>query len=128
MPRISYLDLDKSGTPDVNNDISLITNEDAVSASVKNVLEINPKNRIYKQRAFGSTMEKFLFEPIDNATALQIMDHIEVSIANNEPRARNVVIEITPDEDNNAYNIRVTFNTDESERIIVLEKTLERVR
>lgn len=126
--RISYIDLDKSGIPDVNNDISLITNEDAVLASVQNILEINPRNRIYKQRSFGSTLERFLFEPIDNGTALQIMDHIESTIANNEPRAQGVVIEIVPDEDANAYDIRIEFNISESERILVLEKTLERVR
>ncbi len=71
---------------------------------------------------------KFLFEPIDMTTSIRMMDTIENAIAKFEPRARDVVVEITPLEDQNTFKIDITARMDESNRDIVLDTTLEKIR
>lgn len=126
--RVLYFDLDKSGVPASDGDVIAPLNEDAVSASLLNILETEPNSRVYKQRTFGAGLEQYLFEPIDITTAQRILETIETSISQFEPRARKVVVTVTPLVDENTFIIEITANIDESTREIELDTTLEKLR
>ena len=125
--RTIYFDLDKSGTPE-NGDVSLLTNKDAVSASILNIISTEPKERPYKQRDFGARLRRFLFEPVDRVTAIDMLEEIETAINRWESRAKNLNVEITPLEDEQTFKIKINATTDESNKPIEVETTLERIR
>jgi predicted component of type VI protein secretion system len=54
--------------------------------------------------------------------------HIQQLIRNYEPRIRPLEIRVTPDEDNNAMNVRIVFSTNLSQENQEVELTLYRVR
>lgn len=124
----NYLDLAKDKSKTSTNDVATKLNEDAVLESIRNILDIQPRSRVYKQRRFGANLDLFLFDPIDNETALRMLEQIEQAIGENEPRANNLIVEITPLFDENTFRIRVSFFIDESDRELVLEDTLKRIR
>lgn len=124
--RIVYFDIDKSGS--VDNDIDVAYNEDAVKESVINLLLTEPKTMIYSNRSMGCALQQFLFEPIDVSTALNILEEVELSINKFEPRAKNLQVVVEMLEDENTFNINVTFNVDQAEREVVIDELLYRLR
>lgn len=126
--RIIQFDLAKDGTVTSTKDIAVLTNEAAVTEAIENILETERRTRVYRQRGFGSDLNRFLFDPIDNTTALRLLDAVEIGISRNEPRARNVVVEITPRPDENSFQIDVEYSVDESNRRLSLTKILKKLR
>lgn len=126
--RIIYFDLSKDGTKTSTNDVELKSNESAVLESVENIILTEPKTKIYKGREFGCGLSQFLFDPIDNSTALRIFDRIELSLEKYETRMKDLYIEVIPLIDENTFKINISFKMDESERELKLETTLEKLR
>ena len=126
--KVLYFDIAKDGTKTVLNDVDFLDNELAVVESVTNILITEPKSKVYNNRGFGAHLDQFLFEPIDVLTANSILDELENDIEDNEPRAKDVEIEITPKEDENTFIIDIRFYIDQSDRQIQLLTTLEKVR
>lgn len=126
--KVLYFDLAKDGTKTSALDIDFLENELSVVESITNILITEPQSKIYNNREFGAALDQFLFEPIDILTAEDILNVLQFSIAENEPRARELEIEITPNEDANTFMIDVKFYIDQSDRQIELETTLEKVR
>jgi len=128
MTRQIYFDFSRDGTKTSSNDVAIQENEWAVVESVSNILINEPNTLLYKKRNIGARLQRFLFEPIDNLTAFDILEEVDIAISLYEPRAKNVEVIVTPREDLNTFEIQVTCTIDESDRSLVIEETLEKLR
>lgn len=121
----SDLDLTFNRTP-VKNDIAISYDDQAVIRSVRNLLLTNFYERPF-QPNIGSNINKLLFEPVNNLTSGNLKEDILNVITNYETRVSIDEIVVTPNEDENAYNILLQFyignNTSPTTVNLVLERS-----
>lgn len=121
----SDLDLTFNRTP-VKNDVALSYDDQAVIRSVRNLLLTNFYERPF-QPNLGSNINKLLFEPVNNLTSGNLKEDIRNVITNYETRVGIDEIVVTPNEDENAYNITLQFyignNTSPTTINLVLERS-----
>lgn len=93
----------------VTNDIAVITNEDAIKNSVKNLIRTNIGERFFNS-LLGSNVEGSLFELATDDLVDPLDEEIRNVINNFEPRVtlRQVVIEPIPDR--NQLNITIVYD------------------
>lgn len=93
----------------VTNDIAVITNEDAIKNSVKNLIRTNVGERFFNS-LLGSNVEGSLFELSTDDLVDPLDEEIRNVINNFEPRVtlRQVVIEPIPDR--NQLNITIVYD------------------
>ena len=124
-----YSDLDLFfGKKTSDNDISKITDVEAVKRSIRNLVQLNTYEKPFHPEIAGGVRE-MLFEPMSPLVAQTIARKVEDVINNFEPRARLVSVRTLPDLDRNAYEISVEFyviNT--PTEIVDLSIMLERLR
>ena len=104
-----YKDLNLNFTTNpVTNDVTTVTDVNAVKRSVRNLLLTNHYDRPFHPE-IGSKVKALLFENFGPITANQLTRTIEEMIANFEPRARVESVECFPLPDTNTYDIRIYF-------------------
>jgi phage baseplate assembly protein W len=103
----SDIDLTFKRTP-VTGDVAMRYNEQAVIASVRNLLLTNFYERPFQPNV-GSNLTGLLFEPATTITASILSDEIKNVISNYEPRAILNSIEVTLATDQNAFNVSMSF-------------------
>jgi len=128
--RLVYFDLPRDGTASTSDttDIGLRTNEEAVRESVMNIISTEPNTLIYGRRELGCPLEQYLFELIDIKTAVNILEDVTLAITKFETRAKNLFVEVIPMEDENTFEINISFSVDQSDREIVIQELLYRLR
>jgi len=72
-------------TNPLNYDLIALKNETAISRSVRNLIFTANGERLFNQN-IGSRVSRFLFENLDDTTAIALRDEIEYTIVNFEPR------------------------------------------
>ena len=92
----------------LNDDLITLKNEAAIARSLRNIIFTSPGEKFFNPD-FGSNISKVLFENIDEISAIQIKEEIELSIKNFEPRVRLQVVEINPDYDNNQFDVTINY-------------------
>ena len=92
----------------LNNDLIAIKNQNAIARSVRNIVLTAPGEKFFDQD-FGSRVSELLFEVMDEFTARAIRDEIESSIRNYEPRVDLTNVEVSPNYDNNEFNVTITY-------------------
>lgn len=123
-----YSDFDNSFLPHpFTGQITRRKNVDSVKMALRNLILTNKYERL-RNPEFGGNVRRFLFETFSATTASEIEQHIKYLIRNYEPRIRPLEIKVTPDEDNNAMNIRIIFSTNLAQENQEVELTLYRVR
>ncbi len=125
--RIIYFDFEKV-LSNSDTDVKLLYNANAVRAWIINIITTEPYTRIYKNREYGCNLKRFLFEPVDTHTAVDILEEVERSIDKFCPLAKNVVVEITPMIEEQTFQIDVACEVDQSETPINVSKTLQQLR
>ena len=106
----SFKDISLSFEPHpVTKDLTILTNERAISRSIRNIVETIPTER-YFDPDFGSDVRSSLFENIDFGIIGVVESQILESIANYEPRVDNVQVEVLPEYDNNALEVTVIYD------------------
>ena len=106
----SYKDISLSFEPHpVTKDLGVIKNANAIVRSVRNIVETIPTERPFNS-VLGSNVRDSLFDFVDFGTASDIQDQIIVAIENFEPRVDNVVVEVEPSPDENAFEVTVIFD------------------
>ena len=106
----SFKDISLSFKPHpITNDLKVIKNENAISRSVRNIVQTIPTERFFNS-LFGSDVYKSLFDFVDFGTASNIKGQIEISLHNFESRIENVVVEVDPQPDNNTFNCTVIYD------------------
>lgn len=108
-------------------DMAIAEDELAVLLSIQNILLTERNSRIYNQRDFGCSLHQFLFEPIDEITAVAIFDEVEFALTQ-ETRIEGLELEIIPSADENTFKIIIEFKIIESERAFIFQTTLEIIR
>ena len=124
-----YSDLDLFfGKKTSDNDISKVTDIEAVKRSIRNLVQLNVYDKPFHPEISGGVRE-MLFELMTPVTSAIIARQIEDVINNFEPRARLVSVRALPDLDRNAYEVQVAFyvvNT--PTELVDLTIMLERLR
>ena len=104
-----YKDLNLNfSTNPVTQDVTTVTDVNAVKRSVRNLLLTNHYDRPFHPE-IGSNVQALLFENFGPITGNQLTRTIEEMIANFEPRARVESVECFPLPDTNTYEIRIYF-------------------
>ena len=104
-----YSDLDLFfGRKTSNNDISKITDVQAVKRSVRNLVLLNTYEKPFHPE-ISSGVRGMLFENMTPITANILARKFEDVINNFEPRARLISVTAIPDLDRNAYEVAVQF-------------------
>ena len=104
-----YKDLNLNfSTNPVTQDVTNVTDVNAVKRSVRNLLLTNHYDRPFHPE-IGSNIQALLFENFGPITGNQLTRTIEELIANFEPRARVESVECFPLPDTNTYDIRIYF-------------------
>lgn len=110
-----------------SKDLSMVTNEEAVKRSIKNLILTDRYERPF-QPDLGGSVKAMLFENFDRLTSSQVRNQLEATIHNHEPRAKVLDIKVTPSFDENGINITLTFVVTGSSRPVTLNALLERRR
>ena len=99
----AYIDVSLAFTPSpVTGDITILTNERAINNSLKNIIMTLPSEVAFF-RDFGSTTNLYLFDMIDESSAVPLKQEIERALLFNEPR---ITFEpVSPEEDISASYI-----------------------
>ena len=92
----------------INYDLIALKNETAIARSIRNLVLTYPGERFFNEN-LGSKVSRSLFENIDDISASVIKDEIENTIRNYEPRVNLIGTDVSPDYDNNNFNVTVKY-------------------
>ena len=124
-----YADLDLFfGKKTSNNDVSEVTDVQAVKRSIRNLVLLNIYEKPFHPE-ISSGVGDMLFELMTPVTAAILARKIQDVIENFEPRARLVGVRSIPDYDRNSYSVSIEFyvvNT--PTELVELTIFLERLR
>ena len=93
----------------LNSDLIGLKNENAIARSVRNIVFTLPGEKFFDEN-FGSRISATLFENIDDISAGLINDEIRQSINRYEPRVELTDVEVSPDFDNNQFDVLIVYN------------------
>lgn len=125
---IVYRDIPLSFTPHpVTGNIAMLTNEEAVKQSVKNIVLTNYYERPYK-KSFGGNVTRQLFENMDSFTEFNLSKSIRTALENYEPRATIIDIKINPNYDSNTLTASIKFSVKSLDEPLTVNVILQRVR
>ncbi len=124
-----YKDLNLNfSTNPITQDVTTVTDVNAVKRSVRNLLLTNHYDRPFHPE-IGSNIQALLFENFGPITGNQLTRTIEEMIANFEPRARVENVECYPVPDTNTYDVRIYFYVENlPAELIEFQTLLEAVR
>jgi len=94
--------------PVVSNDLYVNNDIEAIKNSLRNIFNTRKGQKILNPE-FGSSLEQFLFEPINAFYAKAIADTISDNITQFEPRVEVLKIQITPQPDENQYYVILIY-------------------
>lgn len=120
------LDLDFFKHP-TTKDVMMRSGEDAIKRSVRNLIFTNFYERPFRHN-IGSNVNRLLFDNVNSLTAIFIKDAIEETIRNFEPRVRLIDATVSPDIDNNGFNVTLRYVILNRELPITTGLFLERIR
>ena len=93
----------------LNSDLIGLKNENAIARSVRNIVFTLPGEKFFDEN-FGSRISATLFENIDDISAGLINDEIRQSINRYEPRVELIDVEVSPDFDNNSFDVLIVYH------------------
>jgi phage baseplate assembly protein W len=111
----------------VKKDVVLLTNENSILRSIKNIILTNPGERFFSPN-FGGGINRLLFEDISNVTEYRIRNKIIECIENYEPRANIIEVYVTTTQDEHTYSITIIFSIINREEPITATFLLNRIR
>ena len=106
----AFKDISLSFTPHpVTKDLPILKNENAIKASVRNLVQTIPTERFFNP-VLGSEVRDSLFEFVDFGTSSVIEEQILTTLNNFEPRIDNVSVDVFPKPNLNEFEVTVSFN------------------
>jgi hypothetical protein len=106
----SFKDISLSFEPHpVTKDIGVLTNQNAIIRSIRNLIETIPSERFFNVN-IGSGIRSSLFDFVDYASSSTIESQIKTTISNFEPRVNNVKVDVIPSPDTNTFNVTISFD------------------
>jgi len=105
----AFKDISLSFTPHpVTKDLPVLTNERAITRSVRNLVETIPTERFFNS-ILGTNIRDSLFENFERSTVMVIEDQVRNTIRNFEPRVGEIGVEVDALMDNNTLEVKVLF-------------------
>ena len=111
----------------VKEDLVLLTNEQAVKRSIRNLLLTDPYERFFNLN-LGAGIRQTLFENMSRDTEYVLKEKITETINNYEPRASLYSVNVKALPDENAYFASLVFYITNNTAPITLDLILRRVR
>jgi phage baseplate assembly protein W len=106
----SFKDISLSFEPHpVTKDLPILTNERAITRSIRNLVETIPTERFFNS-SLGSNVRRSFFDFCDYGTASIVQNEIETTIKNFEVRVNNIKVEVNPSPDTNEFEVTVIFD------------------
>lgn len=123
-----YSDIDFTFTKrPAGGDVALSYDQQAVNRSIRNLLLTNHFERPFNSD-IGSNINALLFEPLSSMTASQLQNDIRQVISRYEPRVDLKTVVVTPNPEQNAYSVSITFFLLNATQSTTLSLILERNR
>jgi phage baseplate assembly protein W len=123
-----YTDISLMFSPQpYTKDITTLTNEDAVKASIKNLVLTNNYERLFHPE-IGCQVNSLLFDNLDGPTLAAVQYTIQNTLDKFEPRATVTDITVLDESDVNAISIKITFILNNNPQPITVTTTLNRLR
>ena len=105
----AFKDISLSFSPHpVTKDLPVLTNERAITRSVRNLVETIPTERFFNS-ILGTDIRNSLFENFERSTVMIIEDQVRNTIRNFEPRVGEIGVEVDGLMDSNALEVKVLF-------------------
>ena len=105
----AFKDISLSFSPHpVTKDLPVLTNERAITRSVRNLVETIPSERVFNS-LLGTSVRDTLFDNFDRSTVMIIEDEVRQVVANYEPRVTNVGVKVSANPDDNFLSVDVFF-------------------
>ena len=92
----------------VTDDLLVTKNAAAIQQSITTLLLTNKGERLF-QPELGSSLRRFLFEPLDYATASLIKSAIMSSIQEYEPRVAITSLTIDPNQSDDRFDVEMSY-------------------
>ena len=121
-----YVDFDMDFTKHPSHgDLSKVKKSTAISRSIKNLLSTKSNERLF-QPDVDNGIGILLFENFSSLTTARLEKAIRFTIEKYEPRALIGNVTVNAKEDQNAYEVLITYMPDNDARETNLEVYLER--
>jgi len=122
-----YVDFDMDFTKHPSHgDLSKVKKSTAISRSIRNLLSTQSNERLF-QPDVDNGIGMLLFENFSSLTSSRLERAIRFTIEKYEPRAILANITVKAKEDQNAYEVKITYmpnnDTQETELEVYLERT-----
>ena len=105
----TFKDISLSFSPHpVTKDLPVLTNERAITRSVRNLVETIRSERFFNS-LIGTSIRDSLFDNFDRTTVMIIEDEVRQVLANFEPRVTNVGVKVSANPDDNFISVTVFF-------------------
>ena len=124
--RFRDLDLNFAIHP-LKKDINKHVDEIAVINAIKNLVLTSHYEKPFNPD-YGSNVRKLLFETLDIITASAIEREIQQTIENYEPRVEILSLSVIPDDEQNAFSVRMQFLIVNQTNPVSVSFLLERIR
>jgi phage baseplate assembly protein W len=123
-----YSDIDLNFNPNpISGDVTVLKDAEAIKRSVKNLLLTNYYERPFKSN-FGGNLTAQLFENFTHANSEILKTQILTTLKKHENRISVIGIKVNANEDENRYDVSVTFAIDAISEIVSVNLFLERTR
>ena len=126
MTNFSDIDLRFTRNP-VSNDVSILVDDAAIKASVKNLVLTDFEERPF-QPTLGSSVQSLLFEPASPIIASEIESRIRTVLRNYETRIEILDIRVKVNPDESSFGVIIGFRMNGDRKPILLPLTLKRIR
>ena len=121
-----YVDFDMDFTTHPSTgDLSTVKKSTAISRSIRNLLSTKVNERLFQPNV-DNGIEILLFENFNSLTSSRLEEAIRHTIEKYEPRAEVTNVTVQANEDENAYEIQITYKPDNDVQEANLEVYLER--
>ena len=121
-----YVDFDMDFTTHPSTgDLSTVKKSTAINRSIKNLLKTKLNERLF-QPDVDNGLEILLFENFNSLTSSRLKEAIKYTIDKYEPRADVTNVTVRANEEENAYEIQITYVPDNDVQEANLEVYLER--
>lgn len=111
----------------LSGDLGLVINENAVRASLKNLILTNRYERLLDPY-IGTDLQALLFETPDSGVAKLIQEYIKQTITNYEHRVNLIDVKCVAYPDQNGYSATIVYSIAQFPAVQTLSIPLTRVR
>lgn len=111
----------------ISGDIAVVTNDKAISQSLK-LIVLTELGEVPFMPKFGSNVRSLLFELSSVTTAMSIRDRVTAAILNYEPRIELIAVDVIDRPENNAYEIKISYEIAMSSDVLTTNIFLDRLQ